>query len=82
MQVRVDQAAHKAVGDVTTHNQGEQEEVRSKLFKAVKIAALVVGDTCGESAIKVIAEPEDVCGTDVPIRQMTLPARVVGVTEK
>lgn len=34
--LRVDQAVHKAVSDDMTHNQGVQEEVRSKLFEAVE----------------------------------------------
>lgn len=58
MQVRVDQAVHKAVQVVTTDNQGVQEEVRSKLSEAVNIAAVVVDDACEELAFDVDVRPD------------------------
>lgn len=70
-----------AVRDATTHNQVEQEEVRSLLFKAVEIAVSVVDYACNEPISEVIKRPENVCGLKKQIAQMSLPARAVEVTE-
>lgn len=48
VQVWVDQAAHKAVRDVTIYSQGVREEKRLKLFEAMKIAVSDAGDACKE----------------------------------
>lgn len=82
MQVRVDQAVHKAVRDVATHSQGVQEEIRSKLSEAVRTVAPVVGGACEEPAAEVVVRPEDVCGSDEPMAQIGLPARAVELTEE
>lgn len=58
-----------------------QEEVRSKLFEAVKIAVSVVDDACVEPTAEVEVRLEDDRGLNKPILQMGLPARVVEVTE-
>lgn len=80
VQVQVDRAVLKAVRYVTIHSRGVQEEVRSKLFEVVEIAVPVADGVCEQSVLEVGVWTEDVCGSNGPMTQTGLPARVLDVT--
>lgn len=82
LQVRVDQAVHKAVRDVKIHNQSVQEDVHSKLSAVVEMAVPVVDDACKEPATEECVELEDERGSVEPVVQIVSPARAVEVTEE
>lgn len=82
MEMRDDQTVLKAVHDVTTHDQVVQEEVALEHYEVVVILVSAVNDACKKLAFEVGVMLEDVCGLDEQMTQMSLPARVVEMTEE
>lgn len=73
---------NRAVRDVSTHNQGVQEEVYSNFSAAMGIDVLVIVETWEERVRKVGLSPNNACKLDEPSTQIGLPALVVGTTKK